>query len=78
MLGTLILGMTNRQEEDLMMTVVAGVLFVASLAAIVGGVSLLRRKQNGLAVLLFVGAGGALLGCLGISALLFLAQFAWH
>lgn len=74
-LTSLTLAMSSRQEEDAIM---AGVAAVLGVGALIGGTMLLRRKQGGLATLLFLGGAVSLLGCLGISALLVLAQFAWH
>lgn len=60
------------------MMVVAGVFFVSAIASLALGISFHKKKKGGLAVLLIVAAAALLLGCLGLSALLFLAQFAWH
>lgn len=68
----------RRQEEDAMMAGVAGLFFVLAIAGLGLGLSFHRKKKGGLAVLFIAGAGLSLLSCLGLSALLVLAQFAWH
>ena len=77
-LTSLVFAMTRRQEEDAIMAGIAAVAALLGVGAIVGGMRLLRRKQGGLAALLFLGGAVSLLGCLGILALLVLEQFAWH
>jgi hypothetical protein len=68
----------RRDAEDAMMLGVAVAAFVLSVGAVVGGVMLTRKKNVGAGVALFVLAALGFLSCLGISALLVLAQFAWH
>ncbi len=52
--------------------------FVLGATAIAFGVRFARQKKQVLALLMFAGGAVALLSCAGVSALLLLAQFAWH
>lgn len=69
---------SRRSEEDAMMAGVAGLALVLSVVAIVFGARFSKKKQNGVAALLFAVGALSLLSCMGVSALLVLAQFAWH
>jgi len=69
---------SRRSEEDAIVWAIAGAAFVAAVACVVFGVKLYRRKKVGLAVLVFLIGALALFTCVGLSALLFVAQFAWH
>lgn len=69
---------STRSEDDAIMGGVAAGAFVLGVVAIGFGVRFARQKKQALALLLFAGGGAALLSCAGVSALLLLAQFAWH
>ncbi|MDP3234373.1 MAG: hypothetical protein Q8N26_16460 [Myxococcales bacterium] len=69
---------SRRSDDDAMLAGVAGLALVVSVVAIVFGARFAKKKQSGLAALLFVLGGLSMLSCLGLSALLLLAQFAWH
>lgn len=69
---------SSRSEDDVMMAGLAGLAFVLCVVAIAFGARFSKKKQSGLAALLFVFSGVSLLSCLGLSALLLISQFAWH
>lgn len=69
---------STRSEDDAVMAGMAGFALVLSVVAIVFGARFAKKKQSGLAALLFVLGGLSMLSCLGLSALLVIAQFAWH
>lgn len=69
---------SRKDEEDPMMAGAAAVGFVISVFALILGVRYFKEKQRLLAALLFLVSGGSMLACVGISALLALAQVAWH
>ena len=69
---------STRSEDDAIMGGVAVGAFVLGAAAIAFGVRFARQKKQALALLMFAGGAVALLSCAGVSALLLLAQFAWH
>lgn len=69
---------SSRSDDDAVMAGVAGLALVICVVAIVFGARFSKKKQSGLAALLFVVGGLSMLSCLGVSALLVLSQFAWH
>lgn len=76
--GSMLLAMSRREEEDAMAAGAAAVAGVVGVVALVFATKKLRAKQSGLAAVLFFVGIAALLSCLGLSAVLVLAQFAWH